>query len=194
MSGLLVLVVGPSGSGKDTLLAGAGEALAGDTRFRFVRRVVTREAADEDHESVDTDDFLSRREAGAFALHWEAHGLHYGIPADIAANIADGSVVVANVSRSVLAEAAARFPVAIIEVTAPEATRAARLRDRGREAGTAITARLSRQVERPQGLVTFTVVNDGSIAAGIAAFVDMLTRLTSQSGAVQGAAIETHRD
>ena len=40
--GSLVLVVGPSGVGKDTLIGGAKQALENDRRFTFVRRVVTR--------------------------------------------------------------------------------------------------------------------------------------------------------
>ena len=39
---MLVLVVGPSGAGKDTLLDAAKQALADNRRFHFVRRVVTR--------------------------------------------------------------------------------------------------------------------------------------------------------
>ena len=65
MTGLLVLVVGPSGSGKDTLMAGAAQALAGDARFRFVRRVVTRPATEEDHEVIDAEGFAARRDAAA---------------------------------------------------------------------------------------------------------------------------------
>jgi phosphonate metabolism protein PhnN/1,5-bisphosphokinase (PRPP-forming) len=178
MTGLLVLVVGPSGSGKDTLMAGAAEALARDTRFRFVRRVVTRPASEEDHDVADPAGFSALRDAGGFALHWEAHGLQYGIPADIAADLSAGRIVVANVSRGVLVAAAARFPAAVIEVTAPEAIRLRRLRTRGREAPADIDARVRRAVERPEGLPVFTIVNDGTVAEGIAAFADFLLRLT----------------
>ena len=41
--GALVLVVGPSGAGKDALIAAAREALEANTRFTFPRRVVTRQ-------------------------------------------------------------------------------------------------------------------------------------------------------
>jgi ribose 1,5-bisphosphokinase len=177
VSGLLVLVVGPSGSGKDTVLAGAAAILAKDPRFRFARRVITRPAAQEDSETTDVPTFLARRNQGCFALNWEAHGLHYGIPADIAGDIAAGRVVVANVSRSVLADAAARFPSAVIEVTAPPSLRADRLARRGRETAADIAERLARDVPRPAGLHALTVINDGSIDAGVATFADCLRRL-----------------
>jgi phosphonate metabolism protein PhnN/1,5-bisphosphokinase (PRPP-forming) len=183
MTGLLVLVVGPSGSGKDTLMAGAADALAQDARFRFVRRVVTRPPAEEDHDVADDAGFAALRDSGRFALHWEAHGLQYGIPSDIAADLAAARVVVANVSRAVLAEAATRFPAAVIEVTAPEEIRVARLHQRGRETPADIAARLKRAVPQPEGLPpstqVFTIVNDGTMAAGVAAFADLLLRLAA---------------
>jgi len=178
VSGLLVLVVGPSGSGKDTLLAGAARSLARDERFRFARRIVTRPVAQEAlEEAMDVARFTHAREAGRFALHWEAHGLHYGIPIDIAEDIATGRVVVANVSRAVLAEAASRYASAVIEVTAPDAVRADRLRARGRETAADIAARLARDVPRPAGLRTHTILNDRTVAEGIDAFAACLHAL-----------------
>jgi phosphonate metabolism protein PhnN/1,5-bisphosphokinase (PRPP-forming) len=181
ITGLLVLVVGPSGSGKDTLLLGAAQALAGDDRFRFVRRVITRAAAAEDHEVADDESFAARRDAGGFALHWEAHGLQYGIPADILEDLSLGRIVVANVSRGVLAEAAARFPIVVIEVTVSDWVRAIRLRDRGREAPDAISARLARDVPFPEGLPVFTIVNDDTIARGVAMLTDFLLRARAEA-------------
>jgi len=182
MTGRLVVVVGPSGSGKDTLMAGAAQALARDDRFRFVRRVVTRPAAAEDHEVADAESFAACRDAGGFALHWEAHGLLYGIPSDILDDLRRGRAVVANVSRGVLAEAAARFPSVVIEVTVPDQLRADRLRSRGREAPEDVTARLARDVPLLDGLPVFTIVNDRTIAEGVASFVDILLRVTAEAG------------
>jgi len=171
---MLVLVVGPSGAGKDTLLDAARQALAGDPRFRFVRRVITRpaEAGGEAHEAVTDAAFATRD----FALAWHAHGLHYGIPTDIAADLTAGRVVVANVSRGVIAEAATRFPVRVIEVTAPPAVLASRLAARGRESAADVVARLARNVPVPDGVTIETVMNDATVEDGAARFLAALTR------------------
>lgn len=146
---MLVLVIGPSGVGKDTLLAGARDVLEGDERFRFVRREITRaaDAGGEDHDPVDRESYELRRVAGAYALWWDAHGLRYALPSDIVFDLQVGRVVVANVSRAVIARAAERFPVHLIEVTAPAALVARRLAERGRETEAQIARRLARQVE-----------------------------------------------
>ena len=167
---LLILVVGPSGAGKDTLLNGARVVLGDDPGVRFVRRVITRpgDLGEEEHESVTEQAFLVRQEAGDFALSWRAHGLHYGIPADISLDLARGRVVIANVSRAVVAEAAERFPVAVVEITAPADVLARRLAARGREDAADVARRLSRAIELPLPVERATVVNDGTAAEGAA--------------------------
>jgi phosphonate metabolism protein PhnN/1,5-bisphosphokinase (PRPP-forming) len=167
---MLVAVVGPSGAGKDTLMAGARARLGPDPRFRFVRRSITRPASagGEDHESLDRDAFLRRRDAGGFALWWEAHGLLYGVPRDIEADLAAGRRVVANLSRGALAEANARYPLLVLEITAPPAVLAARLAARGREGLDTIAARLAREAPLPPALRVRRVVNDGPAETGSA--------------------------
>ena len=174
---MLILVVGPSGAGKDTLLAAAKRALADDPRFRFARRVITRpaEAGGEDHEAVSDAEFVRRD----FALKWRAHGLHYGIPAEA---IAKGSITVANVSRTVISEAARRFQVRVIEVTAPPDVLAARLGSRGREAEADVASRLARDVPLPADVMVERVLNDGSVEQGAARFIAALNR--AAAGAV----------
>ncbi len=173
---MLVLVVGPSGAGKDTLLDAAKQVLADDRRFRFVRRVVTRaaDAGGEAHEPLTEAEFVKRD----FALQWQAHGLRYGIPADA---ISDGSVTVANVSRTIIFEAAKRFPVRVIEVTASQDVRTSRLVARGREDAAEIAARLARSVAIPGGIPVETVMNDGSLDEGLTRFLAALNRAAADA-------------
>lgn len=174
---MLVLVVGPSGAGKDTVLGLARLALDADKRFRFVRRVITRpaDAGGEDHEAVSESEFAQR----AFALQWQAHGLHYGIPADVIDDLARGIVVVANVSRAVIAAAAERFPVQVIEVTAPPDILARRLADRGRETADDVAKRLARDVPIPSHVTVDTIINDKTPAEAANCFVQSLNRAAS---------------
>lgn len=171
---MLVLVVGPSGAGKDTLLDSAKQVLADDRRFYFVRRVITRpaDAGGEEHEAV-TDAEFDRRH---FALQWQAHGLRYGIPADA---IERGRVAIANVSRTVIREAVQRFAARLIEITAPPEVLAVRLGTRGREDAADAAMRLARHIALPGDVHVETVMNDGSIAEGAARLVAALNRAAS---------------
>ena len=175
---MLILIVGPSGAGKDTLMNGARDALAGNPGVRFVRRVITRpgDMGQEAHESVTEQTFQLRQEAGDFALTWRAHGLHYGIPADIARDLAHGRVVIANVSRAVVAEAAARFPVSVIEVAAPADVLARRLAARGREDAVDVARRLARAIELPLPVDRETLMNDGAVDAGVRKLLAAISR------------------
>lgn len=180
MSGWLVTVVGPSGVGKDTLLSAARAALADDPRFVFARRVITRPAEStahagaEDHLPMTEPEFAAARTAGAFALHWPAHGLHYGIPVEVEDDLRAGRVVVANLSRAVLQEAHARYRMKVISVTAPLEVRAARLSGRGRETVEEIMERLSRSASLPEGLDITEVANDATPQEGAARMLEAL--------------------
>lgn len=147
--GCIVAIVGASGVGKDTLINAARLALAADPRFGFVQRVITRpaDAGGEEHITLSREAFEAERKAGAFALHWHAHGLDYGIPAAVYQELAQGRVMVANVSRREVPLAELAFPrLAVIEVTAPAAVLAERLAARGRESAAEIETRLAREV------------------------------------------------
>ncbi len=100
-NGAFIAVVGPSGAGKDTLIAHARAALSGEPQVEFVRRVITRpcDGATEDHDTLADAAFDEALADGAFAIAWEAHGLRYGLPASVDLAIENGHVAVANVSR-----------------------------------------------------------------------------------------------
>jgi phosphonate metabolism protein PhnN/1,5-bisphosphokinase (PRPP-forming) len=180
---MLVAVVGPSGAGKDTLMAGARAALARDARFVFARRAITRpaDAGGEDHVPVDRAQFIAARDAGGFALWWDAHGLLYGIPRSIEAEMDAGRVVVANLSRAVLTDAASRYRLRVLQITAPLPVLAARLAARGRESAADIAARLAREVALPAGLDVDPVQNDGTVDEGVARVVAMLSRAAADA-------------
>jgi phosphonate metabolism protein PhnN/1,5-bisphosphokinase (PRPP-forming) len=180
---MLVPVVGPSGAGKDTLLAVARVALAGDGRFVFPRRAITRpaEAGGEEHEALSEAAFAARAAAGGFALRWRAHGLAYGIPRAIEDELLAGRVVVVNLSRTVIAEAAARYPTRLVVVSAPPDLLAARLAGRGREDAADIAQRLAREVALPACVASVEVVNDGDVASGVARLVAALRGCLSLS-------------
>ncbi|TGD96194.1 phosphonate metabolism protein/1,5-bisphosphokinase (PRPP-forming) PhnN [Methylobacterium nonmethylotrophicum] len=164
-AGGFVLVVGPSGAGKDTLLRLAREALAGDPRYVFPRRLVTRPPSiHEDNEAITEEEFSRGEAEGRFTLSWRAHGLGYALPGTSAALAREGCVVVCNVSRRVVGEARRRLPaVTVVEVTAPPEVLAARLAARGRREDGDLAARLSRSASVAADCV---VMNDGPPEAG----------------------------
>lgn len=146
--GRLVLVVGPSGAGKDTLI-GLAQVACGDAGVVFARRVVTRAAsAFENNDQVTPEAFRGAQARGAFAVHWEAHGLCYALPRSIDDHIRAGRSVVANISRTVIPLLRAAYEdVVVVSVTAPPEVLAARLAARGRASDGPIGERLRRNVE-----------------------------------------------
>ncbi|MEP9353928.1 phosphonate metabolism protein/1,5-bisphosphokinase (PRPP-forming) PhnN [Xanthobacter sp. KR7-65] len=147
--GTLLLVVGPSGAGKDTLIDIARDRFAGDDRVLFARRLVTRPSGTgEAHGTVSEAEFEALKAQGRFPLSWRAHGLSYALGPEVAQEIAAGGVVVANGSRATLPEARRRFArVRVVHVTAPVPVRAQRLATRGRESAADIEERLRRSPE-----------------------------------------------
>lgn len=145
--GRMVVVVGPSGAGKDTLMAYAARHFEGCRDISFVRRVITRsaDAGGEDHEGVSNEDFDRLENAGRFAVSWAAHGLKYGIPAETLEEVARGRLLIANGSRSALGKFKTAFPsLTVINITAKPEVLAARLEARGRETREEILKRLER--------------------------------------------------
>ncbi len=144
-SGALVLVVGPSGAGKDTIMRRVRDRLDPGPGIVFARRVVTRAAdAAEDNQVATDETFLEALGRGGFVLDWQAHGLRYGVPRQVCEELAQGRVVVVNVSRTVVARARSTFDrVRIVLLTAPAEIRASRISARGRDADAA--ERLARE-------------------------------------------------
>lgn len=177
-AGTMVVVVGPSGAGKDTLMDYAAKQLAGRPGFHFLRRVITRsgDAGGENHDAVSMHEFNRLEDEGAFAVSWQAHGLKYGIPATVYHHLDAGEVVIANGSRSALphfSRAFSRLRVANI-VARPEVL-ARRLEQRGRECREDILRRLGRSSLAVDGDFDVTTVdNSGAIEDAGQAIMQLL--------------------
>ena len=162
--GRLVLMVGPSGAGKDTLIGLAKTACADDRNIVFPRRVITREAsASEDNEEVSVGTFKEALARGEYAVHWEAHGHCYALPRAIDDDIRAGHTVVANVSRTVIAAMRRVYgSVLVVSITAPPNVLAERLAMRGRGSDGTIEHRVHRTVDEAAAAPDVTIVNTGN--------------------------------
>ncbi|MBY5403344.1 phosphonate metabolism protein/1,5-bisphosphokinase (PRPP-forming) PhnN [Rhizobium leguminosarum] len=183
--GIMVVVVGPSGAGKDTLMNLAARRFKGRDDVHFVRRVITRhrDAGGEDHLSVSLQGFAAMEQSGSFAVWWEAHGLKYGIPAEVSVALSRGHVVVANGSRSALHRFQAAFPrLKVINVTARPEVLAGRLEARGRETHEDIMARLARGPLTVRGEYDVTELdNSGSIEEAEQKIIEILDGLLAKT-------------
>ena len=146
MTGKLIWLMGPSGSGKDSLLAEL--RLREQTQLLVAHRYITRDASagSENHIALSEREFFSRAGQNLLALSWHANGLYYGVGVEIDLWLHAGFDVVVNGSRAHLPQARARYQSALLPIclqVSPEILRQ-RLENRGRENASEINARLAR--------------------------------------------------
>ncbi|GGY04103.1 phosphonate metabolism protein/1,5-bisphosphokinase (PRPP-forming) PhnN [Paludibacterium paludis] len=158
-------LIGPSGAGKDSVMARAREQLAPGAPVLFAHRYITRpaRAGGENHVELSEAEFCAREARGLFALTWRSHGLRYGIGLEVEGWLAAGFDVVVNGSRHALDTARSRFAgMRPVVVTAPVAMLADRLARRGRESAEAIALRLAAaRWDSPEDALE--IVNDGEL-------------------------------
>jgi phosphonate metabolism protein PhnN/1,5-bisphosphokinase (PRPP-forming) len=176
--GLWVIVCGPSGAGKDSVLQHAERSLESGSRIVFARRFVTRAAG-----PGARDAELSRGElrkllaSGGVAWHWQAHGQDYAIGAGYRDLVARGSIVVVNGSREHAAGLLGRTDVRTVLVTAPSETVRERLLARGRESTEAVALRMERNAVLDLQDADRVIANDGPLEAAGTALADYLREL-----------------
>ena len=184
MPARLIYVVGPSGSGKDSLLRYARERLADEPGVVFAHRYITRSAdfGGENHVALTRAEFNTRLRNRLFALAWESHGHAYGVGIEINQWLAKGATVVVNGSREYLAEASQRFPELLaVSIAVPAEVLRERLLARGREDAASVEQRLERhrrmQSPSPLGHV---ITNDGPLERAGEALVALLREHAGQ--------------
>ncbi|WP_037311000.1 phosphonate metabolism protein/1,5-bisphosphokinase (PRPP-forming) PhnN [Ruegeria halocynthiae] len=172
----VIAVVGPSGVGKDSVMEALAARAPGIHRMR---RVITRPAGEEgeDFDRVSTAVFQQMVGDGAFALHWAAHGLFYGVPASIDQSRQQADAVLVNFSRSVLLRAQQVFgDLIVVSLTADPQVLAQRLSTRGRESAAEQAQRLSKaNTPLPDGLTrVITIDNSGPLEQTVEAILSQL--------------------
>lgn len=167
MQGRLIAVMGPSGAGKDALIAYA-RAKSDPAQVIVAHRYITRppDAGGENHVALSAAEFAARRAAGLFALAWESHGLAYGVGVEIDLWIARGFTVLANIARAAWEDAVRRYPALVgVLVTATPQVLAERLNQRGREEAHDIAERLAREVALAEHPALRRIDNSGALEA-----------------------------
>lgn len=157
MHSRLVYLVGPSGSGKDSLLHYVRQRLTHEDRIMVCHRYITRpsSAGNENHVSLSEQEFDARLRAGLFAMHWSSHGYRYAVGVEINTWLARGMTVVVNGSRQYLPLLAQRYPETVpVMIEVERQTLLARLCARGRETRGAIEARMARNESLTQNIWT----------------------------------------
>jgi ribose 1,5-bisphosphokinase len=167
----LVVVVGPSGAGKDSVLRAWRDRLAlSDVTHdvHFAQRLITRPPdSNEAHESVDEAMFGTLRMLHELATWWHAHGLLYGVRWHELATLARGGWVVMNGSRAHLPTLRRQAPrLHAVQISASPELRSQRLAARGREGTVEVERRLARDANTP---VDLQLDNNGALADAVGA-------------------------
>ena len=176
--GRLFFFVGPSGAGKDSLLRWVQQRLP-QSNTVFARRTVTKPAAADTHEAVDTASFWNLAAAGQFAMQWQVDGISYGVRRSIEADLQAGSDVVINGSREYVPQLQQLYPQAqVVWIEAEAALLEERLTARGRESGAALLRRISRASQFPplESRQVIRINNSGEIESAGQQLLDLLRR------------------
>ncbi|MBK4991790.1 phosphonate metabolism protein/1,5-bisphosphokinase (PRPP-forming) PhnN [Pseudomonas sp. S36] len=183
-TGKLILLMGPSGAGKDSLIDAARDRLAA-AGIQVARRIITRSAESKGEAAIGVTpaQFAMLRDEGAFAMHWQANGLGYGIPRQVDDWLANGTSVLVNGSRAYLPQARQRYPdlLAILVDVRPDVLRQ-RLLARGRETLDEVEQRLARNAGLQSTYDPSVRVLDNSTT--LQAAVGALFELLHQEGVV----------
>ncbi|HJP83098.1 MAG TPA: guanylate kinase [Fimbriimonadaceae bacterium] len=152
MSGKLVILSGPSGVGKDTVLAEWHKVNPQVTRVVActTRQPRTSETDGEDYHFLSVQEFLFKIETGDFLEHKEVHGNYYGTPQSAMQTLLDaGKIAVLKIDVQGALTVMNRRPDAISIFLQPpnDGELERRIRERGLDSDEVIRVRLQNALE-----------------------------------------------
>jgi ribose 1,5-bisphosphokinase len=145
--GILFLIVGNSGSGKDSIILGLIKKYPLNLMQIYVpKRFITRPPSEfEKNVSITPKEFREMDEKGIFALKWHIYELDYGIPIEIDKYLKDGHPVIVNASRTIVKEAREIYEnIKVIFIEVPFEITYKRIKDRKRESENLLKERIER--------------------------------------------------
>ena len=187
--GTLFLVIGNSGSGKDSLIYGLSNKYPPNlTQLRVVRRYITRPSSETElNYSVTVDEFKNLDNQEKFALKWHIYGLDYGVPIEIDKWLREGHPVIVNVSRTIVNEAKDKYlNIKTIFVEVPFEITLQRIKERGREKGDLLDERIERARKSQKfSNADFIVDNSGKLEDAINQLLNYLIKVIKESGNIR---------
>jgi ribose 1,5-bisphosphokinase len=184
--GTLILVVGNSGSGKDSIINGVAEKYPRNLkRFHTVKRYITRPPSEtEDNYFISSKEFNEMSKQGKFALQWHIYGLDYGVSIEIEEWLKKGHIVIINVSRTIINDAKKKYKnLKVVFVDVPFEITFQRVKDRDRESKQRLKERIERarnNQEFPEA--DFVVDNSGDLDESINQLLNYIKSIIKDKG------------
>ncbi|MBD3195942.1 MAG: phosphonate metabolism protein/1,5-bisphosphokinase (PRPP-forming) PhnN [Candidatus Lokiarchaeota archaeon] len=145
--GVLFLIVGNSGSGKDSIIEGVIKQFPEEPKAIYnPRRYITRPPSDtEENIPIKPDEFRRMQEKNKFAITWHIYGLDYAIPKEMDEFLKNGHPVIVNVSRTIIEQARKVYKnLKVIFIQVPFEITVERIKERGRENKEGLKERIER--------------------------------------------------
>jgi len=176
--GILVLVVGNSGSGKDSIISGVVKRFPSNLKeIHLTQRYITRPSSEtEDNIAITPEIFKKMSLQKKFALEWHIYDLDYGVPIEIDDWLKKGHPVIVNVSRTIVKKARNTYRnILVVFIKVPFEITYQRIKERGRESRKLLQERIQRAKENqtfPEA--DFIVNNSGELENAIDQFLNYL--------------------
>ncbi|MFW9865643.1 MAG: hypothetical protein ACFFEN_06040 [Candidatus Thorarchaeota archaeon] len=183
--GVLFLIVGNSGSGKDSIISELVKKYPSNLPpIHAPKRFITRPPSKfEDNISITNIKFKEIEKLGKFTLKWHIYELDYGISTDIENWLKKGHPVIINVSRTVIRKARKKYNnIKVIFIEVPFEITYQRIKNRKRESDKLLKERIERARKNQKfPEADFTVDNSGKLDDAVKQLLDYIIKTLNKS-------------